>query len=189
MRIKSVKNGMNKLLFSPGMLVQLHEGDSSLICIVHEIFCHVKEPQRSTLTLLFHSFSHSFWFSFSFLYNARDFVMGSCCLCFKPKTGHSFLFCFIVNSFSALKGDSLITYERPIVEWPYKGKSLRTGAGAAINNSSIFVGFAMWSPSVTVKYVLLNRFGRDLVSCMLSFNCIAQRGPCGPCTWFAHKKN
>ena len=48
--------------------------------------------------------------------NAWDFVMSSCCLCFEHKTGHRFLFCFIVNAFSELKGDCQITDKRAIVE-------------------------------------------------------------------------
>ena len=93
------------------------------------------------------------------------FVMGSCCLCFEHNTGHPFLFCFVVNAFSVLKGGCKITDERPIVELPYKGESLRTRAGAAMNNCSIFDGVAILSLSVTVRYVLLKRFGRDSVSC------------------------
>ena len=34
-----------------------------------------------------------------------------------------------------------------------------------MNNCSIFDGVAILSPSVTVRYVLLKRFGRDSVSC------------------------
>ena len=156
---------MNQLLLSPGMLVQLYDGDSNLNHIVHEIVCCVKEPQRSTLTLLVSLFLHCFWFYCFLCVNAWDFVMSSCCLCFEHKTGHPFLFCFIVNAFSELKGDCQITDERAIVEWPYKGESLRTWAGAAMNNCSIFDGVAILSPSVTVRYVLLKRFGRDSVSC------------------------
>jgi len=87
--------------------------------------------------------------------------MGSCCLCFEHNTRHPFLFCLVVNTFSVLKGGCKITDERPIVELPYKGESLRTRAGAAMNNCSIFDGVAILSLSVTVRYVLLKRFGRD----------------------------
>jgi hypothetical protein len=58
-----------------------------------------------------------------FFVNAWDFVMGSSCLCFEHNTGHPFLFCFVVNAFSVLKGGCQITDERPIAELPYKGEA------------------------------------------------------------------
>ena len=49
--------------------------------------------------------------------------MSSCCLCFEHKTGHRFLFCFIVNAFSELKGDCQITDKRQLLNDHTNGKA------------------------------------------------------------------
>ena len=54
--IKRVKNGLNKMLLSPGMLVQLYEDSSNLNYIVHDILCYTNEPHRSTVIPFFPCF-------------------------------------------------------------------------------------------------------------------------------------
>jgi hypothetical protein len=54
--IKRVKNGLNKMLLSPGMIVQVYEDSSNLDYIVHDILCYANEPHRSTIITVFPCF-------------------------------------------------------------------------------------------------------------------------------------